>query len=517
MPIENKLLIFGIILSLAIILWSPWVPIKIIWTAALLIMIGYMIKLSETDRKSVEENNKLIQKLKATCEELDQNTKIIVQTDVELRRTQEQLDERIRGLYALHDLGKSINVTFDINNLLTLITDALMLKLGFEKTLMAIFEEEKSSIKIKRLLGYDQKELQQLNLSVLETILIDEQFKAGKAVFVPSMKKADAREAGLGDAMGANSFIFIPIMVKEKVAGFIFGGNSIAYHKVTDSDLELLSILASQTAVAIENILLYEEIKRSQQELEKRVQERTKELAQANKELVRLNKMKSDFVSAVSHELRTPLTSIKGYASVMEQGKLGKLTNEQKERLSKINKHTDSLTALINDLLDISRIEAGRFAINIQEVSLEEIIDETVDVITPQAHQKEIKIKVGIEKGLDKIRADKEQIERSLLNLLSNAVKFTPKEGAITISANKNKDSVQIDVSDTGIGISKEDLPKVFDEFFRGDTPINRAVKGTGLGLSLVKRIVEVHGGKIWVNSELGKGTTFSLTLPLAH
>ena len=267
---------------------------------------------------------------------------------------------------------------------------------------------------------------------------------------------------------------------------------------------------------AIENTRLYMELSSSHQALERRVNERTLELARLNEELKRLNKVKSDFVSAVSHELRTPLTSIKGYASILMTGKLGPVSPVQKERLEKINSHSNNLTHLINNLLDIARIESGRVQMEIKEVVIKDLLDSIIDTITPQIKEKNISLKINIKTDADKIKADPGQIERVFLNLLSNAVKFTPGKGIIVISAVDKTGIVEFSVEDTGIGIPKQDLEKVFEEFFRSDNAAAQEIKGTGLGLSLVKKIIEAHNGKIWVESELGKGTKFSFTISKA-
>jgi len=290
-------------------------------------------------------------------------------------------------------------------------------------------------------------------------------------------------------------------------------GDVSGYSKLTEGDVEVVSILATQIGTAIENTMLYTELFNSHQDLEQRVKERTLELARLNEELNRLNRIKSDFVSAVSHELRTPLTSIKGYASILMAGKLGEVPPAQKERLEKINKHADNLTHLVNNLLDIARIESGKIQMDIKDVAIKDIIDSVVDIITPQVKEKSITLKVNL-KTLSSIKADPGQLERVFINLLGNAVKFTPEKGKITISSEEKKDCVEFSVEDTGIGIPKDALEKIFEEFYRAENALDQNVKGTGLGLSLVKKIIEAHKGKIWVESELGKGSKFIFTIP---
>jgi len=197
-------------------------------------------------------------------------------------------------------------------------------------------------------------------------------------------------------------------------------------------------------------------------------------------------------------------------------GKLGAVPAPVKERLEKINKHSDSLTKLVNDLLDIARIESGKVEMKLEKLNLKDLLSEVVDITAPQTKEKEIQLAIDIPGKAPACLADKVQLGRVLTNLLGNAIKFTPEKGKISIKARDVKGLLQIDVRDSGIGIGEEDLAKIFDEFYREDNAINQKIKGAGLGLSLVKRIVEAHKGKIWVSSKRGRGATFCFTLPKA-
>ena len=254
---------------------------------------------------------------------------------------------------------------------------------------------------------------------------------------------------------------------------------------------------------------------RSRQDLEAKIQDRTKQLESALAEVRNISKTKSDFVSAVSHELRTPLTSIKGYASILMQGKLGNIPEPVKERLGKINTHSDNLVQLINELLDISRIESGKAEMNLVPCGLSALIDSIHDLLTPQMKDKNIQFIKQVDANIPTLMLDPSQANRIFINLIGNAIKFTPQGGAISVSAKLNNDTVTVDVADTGIGISKNDIGRLFDEFYRVDNVINQNVKGTGLGLPLAKKIVEAHGGRMWVASTVNKGTTFHFTLPV--
>ncbi|MBI5872849.1 MAG: hypothetical protein HZB36_01735 [Candidatus Omnitrophica bacterium] len=317
--------------------------------------------------------------------------------------------------------------------------------------------------------------------------------------------------------LNLSSFICAPIMQKNGAVGGLVMGCESPYTHLTEGDKDIVYILAAQIGQAVENAGLFEETYRSHQELEQKVQQRTRELSSALEEIKTISKRKSDFISAVSHELRTPLTSIKGYASILAAGKLGELPEAAKERVEKINKHSDSLSQLINNLLDISRIESGRVELKFEPISLKNIIDSLGDMLAPAMKEKNIEFVADIPLGLSTVRADKGQLERVFINLAGNAIKFVPPGGRITVRAKATEnDMLQVSVSDNGIGISNNDIAKLGEEFFRVDNEVNAKVKGTGLGLSLVKHIIEAHKGKLTITSTLGKGSTFTFTLPKA-
>ena len=314
--------------------------------------------------------------------------------------------------------------------------------------------------------------------------------------------------------MKVRFFVVAPILPKEGNRGFLFVGTESADALLTEGDEELITILANQIGQSLENARLFEETWQAQQDLENKVEQRTNELTVALEEIKAVSKRKTDFVSAVSHELRTPLTSIKGYASILLSEKLGGLPQAVKERLDKINRHSDELAHLVNELLDISRIESGRVTMKSEPCELKDMVTMVADLLSVQLKEKDIEFAIDIRKDIKLILGDRQQLERVFINLVSNAIKFTPLKGKIMINAYSKDGLVQIDVTDTGIGIPPEAQGAIFEEFYRVDNPINQKVKGTGLGLSLVKHIVEAHKGEIWVKSNIGEGSTFSFTIP---
>jgi len=483
----------------------------IIITVSITVGIFILYFFERNKRLVSESENK---KSQDTINQLDAQAKIIIKTDFALNKVQEELDKKITGLYTLHELGKKISSTLNIDELFTLINQPFVYKLGFSNALIMLKDDTTGLIAAKTSIGYTDNEVKKIESDLNKVNIAASLFKKGKFVLVDrDMQKIDQEETLL-NIFKTESFLIVPIIVKGEPGGFILMGNTSSYSKVTEGDAELLSILASQIGTAIENAKLYTELFNSYDISEKRVQERTSELARLNEELKKLNKMKSDFISAVSHELRTPLTSIKGYASILVAGKLGEVSPAQKERLEKIDKHSNSLTHLINNLLDIARIESGRVQMDIKEVSIKELLASTVDIITPQVKEKNITLKINSKIKSDKIKADSGQLERVFLNLLSNAVKFNKDNGKVTLTIEELDEYIQFIVEDTGIGIPKQDLEKIGQEFFRADNALDQKVKGTGLGVSLVKKIIEAHGGKLHVESELNKGTKFTFTIP---
>lgn len=231
-------------------------------------------------------------------------------------------------------------------------------------------------------------------------------------------------------------------------------------------------------------------------------------------EIRNVERMKTAFVSTVSHELRTPLTSIKGFISTLLQDEEGYYDREtQREFYTIIDTECDRLTRLISDLLNVSRIEAGRaLELNLKQVNLPNLIEKVVTVQKSYTNKHTFEIDL---KDLPEITADEDKIDQILTNLTNNAIKYSPKGGTITITGRHKDGIVTISVADQGMGIPKEHLGKVFDRFHRVDNRDTREVGGTGIGLYLVKHLVEAHGGKIWVESEVGKGSTFTFTLPV--
>jgi len=482
--------------------------------AAFSLGIVLMFKMEEIRKLKIT-----LEKLKKSFDELDEQAKLIVKTDLEVNKTQEELDKKVSGLYTLQRLSRAISTTLDENQIFSRIEKSLVIELGFERALAVSFENKPVSLRLKMQAGYNAQEIEKIKAHlekerILAAITQNNTIFSSLAVAGGPLEEVIKT---IKNICGLNSFVASVISTKDGHYGLIIMGNESSFAALTEGDEEIVAILSTQLGQAIENAKLFEETFRAQHQLERRVKDRTRELSLALEEIKQVSKRKSEFVSAVSHELRTPLTSIKGYASILAAGKLGDIPKQVKERIEKINRHSNELTELINNLLDISRIESGRVDLKIVPQDISQIIENISDMLMPPIKEKEMEFSLDLPKGLPLVLADNTQIKRVFINLIGNAIKYSPPKGKINLSVNRNKDDyLTINISDTGYGIPREDLKKIFDEFYRVDTARTQGIKGTGLGLSLVKYIVEAHKGQIWATSKIGQGSTFSFTLPIA-
>ncbi len=255
------------------------------------------------------------------------------------------------------------------------------------------------------------------------------------------------------------------------------------------------------------------ELKLINREMDQRIIERTAQLAEAMEKAQEADRLKSAFLATMSHELRTPLNSIIGFTGIILRERVGPLNDEQKKQLNMVKNSSQHLLALINDVLDISKIEAGQLQLVSEEINLPQIIEKALQSVRPLAESKGIELRYKISPDINSATGDNRRVEQILLNLLSNAIKFTEK-GFVETFAGEDSDNIIIRVIDTGIGIKKEDMETIFENFRQIDSGLSRKYEGTGLGLSISKRLAELMGGKIWVESVWGKGSTFSFSLP---
>jgi signal transduction histidine kinase len=287
----------------------------------------------------------------------------------------------------------------------------------------------------------------------------------------------------------------IPLSARGRAAGLLS-----AYFKtpreITDTEARALRTIARLVSVAKENADLVNELKDN------------------NLQLERANRLKSEFLASVSHELRTPMNAIIGYTKLMLDGLDGDLTEQQTADLERVVQAADNLLGLINGLLDLAKIEAGKMELNVEEVDLPLVIDDVIELIRPSADAKALALRADVASTLPTAWADRARIRQVLVNLMANAVKFT-EQGGVTIRANIVDGWITIAVVDTGVGIPPDAQTYIFDEFRQVDASTTRRYGGTGLGLAISKRLIALHGGRIWVESTVGNGSTFLFTLPV--
>jgi GAF domain-containing protein/anti-sigma regulatory factor (Ser/Thr protein kinase) len=299
-----------------------------------------------------------------------------------------------------------------------------------------------------------------------------------------------------GKIAGNRSVLFAPMLWEGRGIGAIFVGRPVV-GPYSDKEIALLRTFADQAAIAIQNARLFREI-----------QEKSAQLEVANKH-------KSDFLANMSHELRTPLNAIIGFSEALMERMFGELNDKQGDYLKDIHESGKHLLSLINDILDLSKIEAGRMDLELSSFHLPTALSNAMTLIRERAQRHSIDLHLDVDKRLGEFQADERKFKQIMLNLLSNAVKFTPDGGRVDVSATKDTDKIEIAVKDTGIGIATEDQAVVFEEFKQVGGDQRRKAEGTGLGLALTKRFVELHGGAIRLESTPGKGSTFTVSLPL--
>jgi PAS domain S-box-containing protein len=314
----------------------------------------------------------------------------------------------------------------------------------------------------------------------------------------------------LQEKIGWKQLIIAPLITGKEIVRFFCVGSSF----LSEDDVPAVMAFAHQTAAAIENAQLYEKLKQAHadlidltENLEKKVEMRTEELTQANQ-------LKSEFLANISHELRTPLNAILSFSEILLMEMEGPLNMKQKEDLKMIKESGKDLLGLINGILDLSKIENEKMELHKEPVHIADMISSVVSQITLKAVEKGLTVKTEIPDSSIIVMGDELRLKQVVRNLIDNALKFT-KKGSITVGFKKEKDFVVVSVQDTGIGIGKEDHHRIFDKFIQIEGGTTREFGGTGLGLSVTKEIIELHGGKIWVESELGEGSTFLFSLPI--
>jgi two-component system, NtrC family, sensor kinase len=419
----------------------------------------------------------------------------------ELEARTRELARSVGELKALGEVGQAVSSTLDLQTVLSTIVGRAVRLSGTDCGI--IYEYDESTQEFHLRASYQMEE--ELVRAYQATPLHLGQGATGRAAEtkVPTQiadlhQEQEFATRGLRpllSRLGYRSLLAVPLLLDQKIMGAL-----TIYRRQTggfaSEVVNLLQTFATQSALAIQNARLFREI-----------EDKSKQIEAANRH-------KSEFLANMSHELRTPLNAIIGFSEVLGERMFGELNEKQAEYTDDILSSGRHLLSLINEILDLSKVEAGRMELELATFDLPLAIDNARTFVRERATKHGINLDVTVDERLGDFVGDERKIKQVLLNLLSNAVKFTPEGGRIGIKARQADGSVEISVSDTGIGIAPEDQPRIFEEFRQVGGDYAHKKEGTGLGLTLAKKFVELHGGKIWVESEVGRGSTFSFTLP---
>ncbi len=442
----------------------------------------------------------------------------------------EALEKRVGELTTLNTISQSINATLDLQNTLTIITEHTTRVLGVAATSVVLLDKELGDLWFAAASGQASDFVLGKRLKLGQGV-IGWVAQNGKPALVADVMQDNRYFKSFDQESGfmARSILCVPLQSRGQTIGAVEALNK-EVGTFTEEDLRLLISLTGPAATAIENAQLYaqaqqeiNERKRVETALEaerallaRRVAERTADLSAANAELERAARLKDEFLASMSHELRTPLNAILGMSEALQEQVYGPMNENQLGSLRSIEESGRHLLALINDILDVSKIEAGKLELEIVPVQVESVCQASLRLIRQDAQRKRLRVHSSFDSGITTLRADERRLKQMLVNLLSNAVKFTPEGGEVGLEVvgDRANEVMQFTVWDTGIGIAQEDLGRLFRPFVQLDSSLSRQYSGTGLGLSLVYRMAELHGGGVAVESQAGNGSRFTLSLP---
>jgi signal transduction histidine kinase len=419
----------------------------------------------------------------------------------ELEERTNELARSVGELKALGEVGQAVSSTLDLQTVLSTIVSRAVQLSATDCGIIYEYDEPTQEFHLRA--SYQME--QELVNAYQATPLRLGQGATGRAAATKTPTQiADLRQEqefatrGMRPILarlGYQSLVAVPLLLEQKIMGAL-----TIYRRETGSFapevVNLLQTFATQSVLAIQNARLFREIEDKSRQIEA------------------ANRHKSEFLANMSHELRTPLNAIIGFSEVLKERMFGELNEKQAEYTDDILTSGQHLLSLINEILDLSKVEAGRMELELATFDLPLAIDNARTFVRERATRHGINLDVTVDERLGDFVGDERKIKQVLLNLLSNAVKFTPEGGRIGIKAKQTNGAVEISVSDTGIGIAPDDQPKIFEEFRQVGSDNAKKVEGTGLGLTLAKKFVELHGGRIWVESEVGKGSTFTFALP---
>lgn len=448
------------------------------------------------------------------------------------QHTAVELRKKVMQLTTLHRAALLFGSTLDPDTLIKQVLQTVVHDLHYDRAMLSFYDPTRCVAHRARMVGVpeevvklvESREIPVTDPESLEgTVLLK-----GEPVLVPDLAVGRDRlhplNQQLAELVGAKCLVAVPLKITDRVIGSLVVDRKVAY-SLTQDDLNLMVTFGNQVAIALASAEAYRQLEALNVGLEAKVRERTLELERVNQELKaanerlqELDRLKSAFVSIVSHELRTPMTAVKGYVENLLDGLAGELSERQTYYLKRVHLNVERLTRMVNDLLDLSRIEnpeTREVLLRPSLISLQDLILEVVESFQTTAHARSLTLTADQSASLPPIRGDRDKLHQVLTNLIGNAVKFTPPGGTIWVETSVPHDgTVQVCVADTGYGIPPDEQNKVFDKFFRGSA-IPEEARGAGLGLAITKSLVELHGGRIWLESTQGRGSRFFFSLPV--
>jgi signal transduction histidine kinase len=410
------------------------------------------------------------------------------------------LTQSVEKLTALGEVSRALSSTLDVETVLDTIVSRASQLAGGAGCSIYEYDEDAERFELRAMHNYAPEFVEALRAVPLRKGegLMGRAAEMREPVQVPDISKPEAYQSSSRDTLirfGYRALLAVPLLREDQIIGSL-SFNRKAPGEFLPEVVDVLRTFATQSALAIQNARLFREI------------------ADKSTQLEAASRHKSEFLANMSHELRTPLNAIIGFSEVLTERMFGELNEKQDEYLKDIHASGQHLLSLINDILDLSKIEAGRMELDRSAFDLPSAIENALILVRERASRRGIRLGSTIDERLGAIDGDERKVKQVLLNLLSNALKFTPEGGRIDVGARLHNGVAEVSVADTGIGIAPADQDAVFEEFRQVGTTDKKA-EGTGLGLALSRKFIELHGGKIWVRSQLGAGAAFTFTLPL--
>ena len=412
----------------------------------------------------------------------------------------------------IDQLNQTLVNTVELETLLT--KSSLIIQETFKTTYCTFYIRETSYFE-GRIIGAHRKEPEIEAMSEIEEIASG----LHKKVHTVELETANDNEKALNEHLKKNDFEVMARLVSTleyevKGIGYIFIGPKRSGSLFSKKDLKIIEIIANELVIAVENVLRFEEIEEFNVTLQKKIDDATKELKASNDKLRALDEAKDEFVSMASHQLRTPLTSIKGYISMVLEGDAGKINDTQKEMLGQAFFSSQRMVYLISDLLNVSRLKTGKFIIETKPVYLPDLVEDEINQLQEGAKSKKLTLSFTKPKSFPTLKLDDMKIRQVVMNFTDNALYYTPTGGKIEVSLRETPKSIEFTVKDNGIGVPKEQQPKMFTKFYRADNARKARPDGTGLGLFMAKKVIIAQGGSVIFDSKEGKGSTFGFSFP---